>query len=274
MVSVRARKEPSAARRGGRRARDLGQNILRDPNILDVIGRESDLSGQDVVLEVGGGDGALSAYLAPRVRWLHVVELDERLREPLEQSVAQAENVTIWWGDAMEVDLEAMKPAPTKMVANLPYGIAAGVVLRTIEELPSIELWLVMVQREVGERLAAAPGSGTYGISSVLAQLAGDVEVVRAIPRTVFSPAPNVDSVLVEITRTAVAPAPSVRRLVRAAFAHRRKTLAGSLLLSGNVSREREQIREALVRLGHVPDVRAERLAPQEFVALAKELEL
>lgn len=274
MVSVQARKGPSAANRRGRRAKDLGQNFLRDPNILDVIGRESELSGQDVVLEIGGGEGVLSAYLAPRVRWLHAVELDERLREPLEQSVAGAGNVALWWGDAMEVDLEAMSPAPTKMVANLPYGIAAGVVLRTIEELPSIELWLVMVQREVGERLAAAPGSGTYGVSSVLAQLAGDVKVVRAIPRTVFAPAPNVDSVLVRITRTAAAPAQPVRRLVRAAFAHRRKTLAGSLLLSGNVSRERGQIREALVRLGHPPDVRAERLAPQELVALAKELEL
>ena len=226
-----------------------------------------------MVLEVGGGEGVLSAYLAPRVSWVHVVEIDERLREPLGQSVAGCGNVTLWWGDAMSVDLAAMAPRPTKMVANLPYGIAAGVVLRTIEELPSIGLWLVMVQREVGERLAAGPGGGTYGISSVLAQLAGDVKVVRVVPRTVFAPVPNVDSVLVRIVRTATAPPPPVRALVRAAFAHRRKALAGSLVLAG-VPRERERIREALVRLGHPPDVRAERLAPPEFVALARDLGL
>lgn len=253
--------------------RRLGQNFLRDQNILGVIGRAAELSSQDIVLEVGGGEGVLSAYLAPRVRWVHVVELDERLRDRLEQSVAGAENVTLWWGDAMSVDLAAMDPAPTKMVANLPYGIAAGIVLRTMEELPSIRSWLVMVQREVGERLAAGAGSKSYGVSSVLAQLAGDVKVVRAVPRTVFAPVPNVDSVLVKIVRSADAPSPQVRGLVRAAFAHRRKALARSLVLAG-VPRERERIRAALLRLGHPADVRAERLAPREFVALAQELDL
>ncbi len=261
------------ARRSGRRSRDLGQNFLRDPNILAVIGRESELSERDVVLEVGGGDGALSAYLAPRVGWVHVVEVDERLRPALQEGVAGFENVTVWWGDAMRVDLAAMGPRPSKMVANLPYGIAAGVVLRTIEELGSIEMWVAMVQREVGERLAAAPGNGVYGVSSVLAQLAGEVRVVRAIPRTVFRPVPNVDSVLVRIVRTGPAASPQVRRLVGGAFAHRRKALTGSLALAG-VGRSREEIREALLELGHPADVRAERLAPAEFVALADGLGL
>lgn len=255
------------------RVRRLGQNFLRDPNILDVIGRESELSDQDIVLEIGGGEGMLTRYLAPRARWVHVVEIDERLREPLERSIAGVENVTLWWGDAMSVDFTPMTPPPTKMVANLPYGVAAGAVLRTIEEIPTIQLWLVMVQREVGERLAAGPGTGTYGVSSVLAQLAGEVKMVRTVPRTVFAPPPNVDSALVRILRTGIAPSPSVRRLVRAAFAHRRKALSRSLALAG-VPLERERVREALVRLGHPPDVRAERLAPEEFVALTRELEL
>jgi 16S rRNA (adenine1518-N6/adenine1519-N6)-dimethyltransferase len=260
-----------AASRGSaasRRTRDLGQNFLRDPNILGVIGRESELSSDDVVLEVGGGEGVLSAYLAPRVGWVHVVEVDERLRAPLEASVSDRENVSLWWGDAMRVDLTALEPRPTKMVANLPYGIAAGVVLRTIEELESIGTWVVMVQREVGERLAAGPGSGIYGISSVLAQIAGEVQVIRAIPRTVFRPVPNVDSVLVRIVRTGPSASPRVRRLVGAAFAHRRKALARSLVLSGS-QHTREQIRAVLVELGHPADVRAERLSPAEFVALA-----
>lgn len=256
-----------------RRSRDLGQNFLRDPNTLGVIGREAELSARDVVLEIGGGEGALSAYLAPRVEWVHVVEVDERLRKVLQASVADRENVSIWWGDAMHIDLSALEPQPTKMVANLPYGIAAGVLLRTIEELDCIGLWLAMVQREVGQRLAASPGGGTYGVTSVLAQLAGDVMVVRAVPRTVFRPVPNVDSVLVKIVRTGPAPSPSVRRLVGAAFAHRRKALPRSLGLSG-VDRPREEIRAALVDLGHPPDVRAERLAPGDFVALAEALDL
>lgn len=260
-------------RAAGRRARELGQNFLRDANILGVIERESELRGEDVVLEVGGGKGVLSAHLARRVAWVHVVEVDERLREPLEEAVDPFANVSLWWGDAMRIDFAQMRPAPTKMVANLPYGIAAGVLLRTIEELPDVGMWLVMVQREVGERLACAPGSGVYGITSVLAQLAGEVRVVRSIPRTVFAPVPNVDSVLVKIVRTGEAASPQVRRLVHGAFAHRRKALAKSLVLSG-VGRTREQIREALVAMGKPEDVRAERLAPREFAQLARVLEL
>ena len=256
-----------------RRSRELGQNFLRDPNILAVIGRVSELSAEDVVLEIGGGEGVLSAYLAPRVGWVHVVEVDERLCAVLEERFAGFANVTLWRGDALRIDLAGIEPEPSKVVANLPYGIAAGAVLRTIEELPGVGSWVVMVQREVGERLAAAPGGGTYGVTSVLAQLAGEVKVVRAVPRTVFAPEPRVDSVLVRIVRTGPAASPAVRRLVGAAFAHRRKALARSVALAG-VARERDAIREALVELGHPPDVRAERLAPEEFVALAKALGL
>jgi 16S rRNA (adenine1518-N6/adenine1519-N6)-dimethyltransferase len=256
-----------------RRSRELGQNFLRDPNILEVIARESELSAHDVVLEVGGGAGVLSAYLAQRVGWVHVVEIDERLRGPLEQSVARFENVTVWWGDAMRVDLVAMAPEPTKMVANLPYGIAAGMLLRTIEELPKLELWVAMVQKEVGERLAASAGDDAYGAPSAIAQLACEVRVLRTIPRTVFHPVPNVDSVLVGMRRTGPAPSAGVRALVSGAFAHRRKTLAGSLALSGRAQGiSRARTRAALAELGHPEDVRAERLEPRDFSALAARL--
>jgi 16S rRNA (adenine1518-N6/adenine1519-N6)-dimethyltransferase len=253
--------------------RELGQNFLRDANILGVIERESQLEAGDVVLEIGGGEGVLSAHLAPRVHWLHVVEVDQRLREALGGALAPFANAGLLWGDAMRVDLAGLRPQPTKVVANLPYGIAAGVVLRTIEELPFVGLWLVMVQREVGERLAAAPGSGVYGISSVLAQLAGEVRVVRQVPRTVFRPVPNVDSVLVRIVRRGPAASLALRRLVNGAFAHRRKALARSLALAG-FERGREQVRAALVELGLPADARAERLSPGEFRALAEALGL
>jgi 16S rRNA (adenine1518-N6/adenine1519-N6)-dimethyltransferase len=257
----------------GRPSRALGQNFLADPNILAVIGREARLAEEDVVLEVGGGEGALSAFLAPRVSWLHVIEIDQRLREALQARAGVFANASIHWGDAMKLDLAALQPAPTKVVANLPYGVAASVLLRTIEELPSVGLWLVMVQREVGERLAAAPGGRDYGLTSVLAQLAGEVKVVRGIPRTVFRPVPNVDSVLVRIVRGGPGVTPATRRLVAAAFAHRRKALARSLTMAG-VGPGREATRAALAALGHPEDVRAERLAPREFVALAQALGL
>lgn len=262
---------------GVRPDRDLGQNFLIDSNILGVIGREAELDAEDVVLEVGGGLGVLTEYLAPRVRHVHVVEIDERLRDALGDATDSLANVTVHWADAMQMELATLDPPPTKVVANLPYGIAAGMLLRTMEELPTVQRWLAMVQREVGERLAAAPGGGVYGVSSVLAQLAGEVRVARAIPRTVFHPVPNVDSVLVAVIRTGPAPSAPLRGLVRGAFAHRRKALSRSLGLAsgGRVpSRSRDEIREALGKIGHPVDVRAERLSAEDFRELGRLLGL
>jgi 16S rRNA (adenine1518-N6/adenine1519-N6)-dimethyltransferase len=271
---------------GVRPDRDLGQNFLIDSNILGVIERAAELASEDVVLEIGGGLGVLSERLAQRAGYVHVVEVDERLREALGDATDPLANVAVHWGDAMRIPLQGLDPRPTKVVANLPYGIAAGVLLRTIEELASVNSWVAMVQREVGERLAAPPGDGAYGAPSVIAQLACEVEVLRLIPRTVFQPAPNVDSVLVRLRRRAVtaaaggnevspraiAPA-ALRALVGGAFAHRRKTLVRSLALSGRASGSLEQVREALRQLGHPADVRAERLSPEDFRELARLLE-
>jgi 16S rRNA (adenine1518-N6/adenine1519-N6)-dimethyltransferase len=282
---------------GVRPDRELGQNFLIDSNILGVIGRAAELAPQDVVLEVGGGLGVLSEYLAERANHVHVVEIDERLREALSDATDPHLNVTVHWADVVTLDIGALDPPPTKVVANLPYGVAASVLLRTIEELPGVSVWVAMVQREVGERLAArpagrAPGArargtdkGSYGAPSVLAQLVCDVAVLRAIPRTVFHPVPNVDSVLVGMRRRESAQVgggseaetvgAGLRSLVAGGFAHRRKTLAGSLALSGGApQRSREQVREALVALGQPADARAERLAPEEFRALARILQL
>ena len=252
--------------------RELGQNFLIDSNILGVIGRLAELSDADVALEIGGGVGVLSEYLAARAAHVHVVEIDERLCDPLNDALARFENVTLHWGDALTVDLAGMQPAPTKVVANLPYGVAVTALLRTIEELPTVARWVAMVQREVGERLAADPGGRDYGVPSVLAQLACRVRVARSIPRTVFHPVPNVDSVLVELTRIGPAATPALRALVAGAFAHRRKALARSLGLAGVA--DREQVRAALTSMGLPLDTRAERLAPREFVALAGALGL
>jgi 16S rRNA (adenine1518-N6/adenine1519-N6)-dimethyltransferase len=251
---------------GVRPDRDLGQNFLIDSNLLSVIADAAELGPEEVVLEIGGGLGVLSEHLAPRVAHLHVVEVDRRLKEALHDALDPFPNVTLHLEDALALDLRALAPAPTRVVANLPYGIAATAVLRTIEDLPEVAVWVAMVQREVGERLAATPGPGSYGVTSVLAQLACEVRVLRPVSRRVFHPVPRVDSVLVGLRRRAAAAAPGLRDFVHAAFAHRRKTLAGSLAIApGARAGTRERVRDLVVGLGHPPDVRAERLRPEEF---------
>ena len=262
------------ARFGVSPRRHLGQNFLVDSNILGVIERAAVLGPGDVVLEIGGGLGVLSEHLAARVAHVHVVELDRALEAPLRDALDPfAERATLHLADAMELDLPALAPAPTKVVANLPYGIAAGALLRTVEELPGVQRWVGMVQREVGERFAAAPSTPAYGVPSVLAQLSCTVRVLRPIARTVFHPVPNVDSVLLGMERVGAGADPALARLVRQAFAHRRKALARSLSLAPGAPRDvRDRARAALEALGLPPDVRAERLSPESFRALAEAL--
>jgi 16S rRNA (adenine1518-N6/adenine1519-N6)-dimethyltransferase len=255
---------------GVRPNRELGQNFLIDDNILGVIGRAADLDPADVVLEVGGGLGVLSEYLAARVGHLHVVEIDASLEAPLAEALEPFPNASLHLADALKLDLAALAPPPTKVVANLPYGVAATVLLKSVAELPGAALWVAMVQRDVGERLAAAPGGKSYGATSVLAQLSCHVRVLRRVPRTVFHPEPNVESVLLVMRRDGPAPPPELNALVHAGFAHRRKALAGSLALAPGAPEDlRTAAREALVALGLPADARAERLAPQDWPRLA-----
>jgi 16S rRNA (adenine1518-N6/adenine1519-N6)-dimethyltransferase len=258
---------------GVRPNRELGQNFLIDDNILDVIGRAAELDPDDVVLEVGGGLGVLSEYLAARVRHLHVIEVDRGLEPALRDAIGGFDNVTLHLADALDVDFASLDPAPRKVVANLPYGVAATVILKALEELPGAELIVAMVQREVAERLAAAPGAKTYGITSAIAQMSSAVRVERRVPATVFHPAPNVESAIAVLRRTGAPPARDAVDLVHAAFAHRRKALAGSLALApGAPAGIRERAREALEAMGHPADARAERLSPGELAELAERL--
>ncbi len=259
---------------GVRPKRDLGQNFLIDSNILGVIARAAELFDDDVVLEIGGGLGVLSEHLAPLVAHTHVVELDRSLEPALRDALDPfGDRATLHLSDAMQLDLSRLGPEPTKVVANLPYGIAAGAILRTVEDLPHVTRWVAMVQKEVGLRLRAGPGTSAYGVPSVLAQLACDVRVHRKVARTVFHPVPNVDSVLVVLERHGPAAEPALRRLVQQAFAHRRKALARSLQLGPHATPDlRDCVREALVAMGHPADERAERLEPGEFRVLHEAL--
>lgn len=248
----------------------LGQNFLADPNLLDAIVRDAELAPADVVLEVGAGEGVLSERLAAAAAHLHSVEIDRGL-EPALASLAARPNVTLHWGDAMKLDLAALDPAPTAMVANLPYSVATPLILRTIEELPSLARWTVMVQREIGDRLRAAAGTRTYGSPSVLAQLACEVELVRTVDPAVFRPRPRVESAILRLRRRGPAADAPTRELVRAAFAHRRKSLARSL--EHGRPGALAPARAALAELGLPQDARAEALSPEEFAALSAKLQ-
>ncbi len=249
--------------------RDLGQHFLVDENILGVIDRLAELGPNDVVLEVGPGLGVLTDYLAERVAQVHAVELDRSLEPLLRERLAGRDNVELHFGDALRLDLGTYEP--TKFVSNLPYNVATPLIVESLDGLPSVEHWTVMVQREVADRLFAEPSTKAYGAVSVLVQLATERTGFHPVSRTVFRPQPNVDSALVAFTRTELpARFTEIKRLVEAAFAHRRKTLPNSLELSGVASRP--QAVEALAGIGREPAVRAEALDPPEFVLLERAL--
>jgi 16S rRNA (adenine1518-N6/adenine1519-N6)-dimethyltransferase len=245
--------------------KELGQHFLVDENILGVIERLAELRPDDVVLEIGPGEGALTRYLARRVKQVHAVEIDEDLAPRLRDL---GDNVDVRFGDALRLDL---RTDATKLVANLPYNVATPLLVESLDGLPEIGLWCVMVQREVADRLFAAPSTKAYGAVSVLVQLVADRTGFHPVSRTVFRPPPNVDSALVAFRRTRMPEDyPRVKRVVTAAFGHRRKTLPNSLELSG-VAHRTDAV-AALAAIGRPATTRAEELAPPEFVALTEAL--
>jgi len=257
-VSVRAKKE-------------LGQHFLVDENILGVIGRLAGLDDDDVVLEVGPGLGVLTTYLADRVGQVYAIEVDTSLGPHLADRLAGRPNVVLRFGDALRLDLATVAPGATKLVANLPYNIATPLVVESLDGLPELELWCVMVQREVADRFFAEPSTKAYGAVSVLVQLVTERVGFHPVSRTVFRPRPNVESAIVAFRRTA-SPADfrRIKRVVEAAFSHRRKQLANSVELAGLTDRARAEA--ALATLGRAPTSRAEELAPDEFRRLTEAL--
>jgi 16S rRNA (adenine1518-N6/adenine1519-N6)-dimethyltransferase len=243
--------------------KELGQHFLVDENILGVIERLAELSADDVVLEIGPGLGVLTRFLADRVAHVHAVELDETL----EPRLRDIPNTTLHWGDAVTLDLGELDPRPTKLVANLPYNVATPIVVESLDRLPGLDSWCVMVQREVADRFFAAPRTKAYGAVSVLVQLATERTGFHPVSREVFRPRPNVESALVAFSRTAPGIPPATKRLVEGAFAHRRKMLANSLALAGVTTRENAAA--ALASIGLEPSARAEELTPPQFITLA-----
>ena len=250
--------------------KQLGQHFLADENILGVVGRLAELDRDDVALEIGPGLGVLTRYLADRVRHVHAVEFDRSLAPHLRE-LEERPNVELHWGDALALDLAALDPPPTKLVANLPYNVATPIVAESLTGLPGLELWCVMVQREVADRFFADPSTKAYGAVSVLVQLATRRTGFHPVARTVFRPPPNVDSALVAFRRVTLPERfDRIKSVVEASFAHRRKTLPNSLALAGLADRDRAAA--ALETIGRRPETRAEALEPAEFVALTEAL--
>jgi 16S rRNA (adenine1518-N6/adenine1519-N6)-dimethyltransferase len=250
--------------------RELGQHFLVDENILEVAGRLASLAGDDVVLEIGAGLGVLTRFLADRVRLVHALEVDRTLEGPVRERLGARDNVDLVFADALAFPLGALEPPPTKLVANLPYQVATPLVVESLDGLPTVIVWCVMVQREVADRFFARPRTKSYGAVSVLVQLTAARVGMHPVARTCFRPPPNVDSALVAFRRTRAwgGEFEAIKRVVQGAFSHRRKTLANALELAGVVPRARAAA--ALGRLGHPPGARAEALAPGEFERLAR----
>jgi 16S rRNA (adenine1518-N6/adenine1519-N6)-dimethyltransferase len=269
-----ARVRELAARLGLRPTKQWGQNFVVDANTVRRIVRLAEVGPDDVVVEVGPGLGSLTLALLPEVAHVTAVEVDPALAAALPQTVADlqpehTDRLTVLHADALQLTA-VPDPQPTALVANLPYNVSVPVVLTLLEHLPTLRRVLVMVQLEVAERLAARPGSRTFGVPSLKASWYADVRLAGTVPRNVFWPVPNVDSGLVEMVRR---PAPEtaatraeVFRCVDAAFAQRRKTLRAALAgWAGGAP-----VAEAVLRAAGVdPSARGEQLDIAAFAAIA-----
>ena len=255
--------------RGHRAKRALGQNFVVDPNTVRRIARLAGVGVGDAVVEIGAGLGSLTLALAETGADVTAVEIDENLLPLLQENVAHLPNVRVVHGDATRLDWAALLAGRDDwhLVANLPYNVATPLVADVLDDVPSVSHLFVMVQKEVGERLAASPGDDAYGAVSVKVAFHAEASVAGTVPPTVFLPRPNVDSALVSIVRRPVPVAADVSRdllfsLVRAGFAKRRKMLRGAL---AGVATESQ-----MEQSGIAPTARAEELSVHDWVRLAR----
>lgn len=266
--------------------KQFGQNFLTDENTVERIADAAGLGPEDTVLEVGPGIGTLTRALANRAGEVYAVEIDKKLIPVLENTLADLENVGIINEDIMKLDFEDMlgdqldemekRGGKLRIAANLPYYISTPVIMSFLESNLPFESMSFLVQKEVGERLAASPGSKAYGALSLAAQYYADVDVAFNVPATVFMPKPNVDSVVVTLSRKKEAgpenktDKKTFMELVRAGFANRRKTLINSL--KTNTQYPQEMLLAMLEKAGIDPKIRAEKLTAADFARMADAL--
>ncbi|HWC32053.1 MAG TPA: 16S rRNA (adenine(1518)-N(6)/adenine(1519)-N(6))-dimethyltransferase RsmA [Actinomycetota bacterium] len=260
-----------AERHGIRPRKSLGQHFLADVNLAEAIAREAGAAPGTRFLEIGPGLGSLTVALADAGAEVLAVEIDRRVADALGESIGSRPGVSVVVADALRVDWPSvLDDGAWRMASNLPYNVAVPVVMELLEQAPGVDPMLVMVQREVGERLAAAPGTASYGAVSVRVSYHASVRLVRRVGTKVFWPEPNVESVVVRLDRRE----PPVRgarervmRLVDEGFAQRRKTLASALVRLGM---DRVAARAALEGAGIEASSRAEQLSIEDFGRLAE----
>ena len=248
--------------------RSLGQNFLRDRNVIERIVAALDLRPEDHVIEIGPGQGALTQLLLKAGAHVTAIEFDRDLAPALGQRFASADKLTVLEADVLEVDLTAIARANTKLVANLPYNISTPILQRLIEQRAAFSTLVLMFQKEVAERITATPRGKERGFLSVLAQSSFDIEYLFDVPRTAFYPVPKVWSAVVRLVPKPVLPnEASLRELISLGFMQRRKTLVN------NLSRRYPGITDALEELGASLKCRAEELSVGEWQALSRNLE-
>ena len=252
----------------------LGQNFIFDGNLLDAIVSDAGVTAEDTVVEIGTGAGTLTARLAARAKKVFSFEVDERLRPVLDISLKGAENVEVVFRDVMKMkddELREMIGGEFKVVANLPYYITTPLIMRFAESTLPVRSITVMVQKEVADRLTAEVGSADYAAVTLAVKVFGAAAVTRIVDRHMFRPAPNVDSAVVRIDRVPGrldgADEKLVRKLVRAAFAMRRKTLVNNLAASFGIPKQ--QATDLVTACGFPADVRGERLSLDDFIRLS-----
>lgn len=262
--------------------KSLGQNFLIDQNILNKIVSAAQLTEQSGVLEIGPGIGALTQRLAEHARKVAAVEIDQRLIPILSELFADQDHVAIIHGDILQIDVKQLISeqfadcASVHVVANLPYYITTPILLKLLEERHALSNIVVMIQKEVAERMAADPGGKEYGSLSIAVQYYCEPELVTLVPHSVFIPRPNVDSAVIRLKVRSEPPVfvkdeAHFFRVVKAAFAHRRKTIYNNLS-SFTGKQNKERLSAALLAAGVDPSRRAETVSIEEFARIADAL--
>ena len=257
----------------------FGQNFLIDTHVLDKIVAAAEITKDDLVLEIGPGIGTLTQYLCEAAREVVAVEIDRNLIPVLEDTLSAYDNVTVLNEDVLKVDLDALVREknggkPIKVVANLPYYITTPIIMKLLEESIPVASITVMIQKEVAERMQAAPGGKDYGALSLAVQFYADTYIAANVPPNCFMPRPNVGSAVIRLTKhekcpVAVSDTSFMFAIIKASFAQRRKTLVNGLCNSNEISVDKEAVLDALSKMGLKPDVRGEKLSLADFAKLS-----
>ena len=260
----------------------FGQNFLIDTNVLDRIISAAEITKDDCVLEIGPGIGTMTQYLAESAREVVAVEIDKNLIPILEDTLSAYDNVTVINDDILKVDIakiveERNGGKPIKVVANLPYYITTPIIMGLFESHVPLKSITIMVQKEVADRMQVGPGTKDYGALSLAVQYYAQPEIVANVPPNCFIPRPNVGSAVIRLTRYAEPPVEVkdekfMFALIRASFNQRRKTLVNGLTGAGDLHLTKDQITDALERMGLSPQVRGEALTLEQFAELSREL--